>query len=109
MLVTPRGDVVNDVISGTSQVTNYETTVVVILDGYWEGIKSVSECLTAVLKSYHLHLSNYRCKVHTIRHPGLKIQKGRTTLIFKFWQLELVCCIKIFHTRKKCTRTKMKI
>ena len=51
MLVTLRGDVVNDVISGTSQVTNYETTVVVILDGYWEGIKSVSECLTAVLKS----------------------------------------------------------
>ena len=83
MLVTLRGDVVNDVISGTSQVTNYETTVV-ILDGYWEGIKSVSECLTAVLKSYHLHLSNHRCKVHTIRHPGLKIQKGRTTLIFKF-------------------------
>ena len=65
MLVTLRGDVVNDVVSGTSQDTNYETTVVVILDGYWEGIKSVSECLTAVLKSYHLHLSNYRCKVHT--------------------------------------------
>ena len=41
MLVTLRGDMVNDVISGTSQVTNYETTIVVILDGYWDGIKSV--------------------------------------------------------------------
>lgn len=60
MLVTLRGDVINDVISGTSQVTNHETTIVVILDGYWEGIKSVSECLTAILKSHHLHISNYR-------------------------------------------------
>lgn len=51
---------INDVISGTSQVTNHETTIVVILDGYWEGIKSVSECLTAILKSHHLHISNYR-------------------------------------------------